>query len=359
MSRIEFDFDPSDLIDAPDDLNWCVMGTGMIARKVTPLLHAAGGCCATHVASRDIARAEAFAAEIDPGLTAVTYEDVEADEDIEAVYLTLPNHLHAEWCERLLRAGKHVLCEKPLVTGATEAERLAATSKQTGRLLVEGFMYLHHPQTLLLHALATQADSPIGRLRAIDATFCHDLRGSDFAKTRFSNRMRGGALADLGCYPISLARTLTGEEPAAIEAEALIAEPIEGERAGVDAEARVRFAFPSGVELRARCSIAEGPDITLTLTGELGNVSTGLPWAPDPARSELTLVRFDGHPEGAGESTLVIEGGGEKFTNQFAHFAACVAGEAQPVPNLRWSIDQARAIERTHAAMGLSFDQGS
>ena len=113
------------------DLRWAVMGTGRIAAGVSPRLRDARGCAFAGAASRDLARAEAFVSALGiPGVRPMTYEDLERASDIDAVYLTLPNHLHFEWCRRLMESGKHVLCEKPLVVREREASALAETSRR-------------------------------------------------------------------------------------------------------------------------------------------------------------------------------------------------------------------------------------
>ncbi|MCA9311311.1 MAG: Gfo/Idh/MocA family oxidoreductase [Phycisphaerales bacterium] len=338
------------------DLRWAVMGTGRIAAGVRRHIDAAAGCRVVCAASRDGVRARAFASE--HGLEdACTYDELCGRAGIDAVYVTVPNHLHTAWSCRLMEAGHHVLCEKPLTPRRADAERVAATSRASGRVFQEGFMYMHHPQTRRLIELAQMgemAGSVIGRLRFIRGFHCVDLR-VPHAWTRFSHAMEGGAIMDIGCYPFGFARLLTGEEPEEIGAVARWAPPLEGETASVDGEAAVSMRFPSGVIFAGGCSMESASGVYLKMTGTWGSVWTGWPYGPDPERAVLHLERTSKHPEGAWEGEEIIAHGGERFANQFGHFARAVRGEADPVPSLAWTIGQATMIERIHTAIGLHF----
>ena len=132
-----------------------------------------------------------------------------ADPEIDVIYNPLPNHLHAEWTIKALRAGKHVLCEKPFALTLAEVDAMSAASKETGKVLAEAFMYRHHPQTLEIKKMVDSG--ALGKLQLIKGTYSYTLtRQGNF---RSIKDMGGGSIWDVGCYPISYARMLVGAEP--------------------------------------------------------------------------------------------------------------------------------------------------
>lgn len=348
-------------------LRWAVMGTGRIAGSVLPRIQAADGCRAVCAASQSGERAHAFASEMGLGANAgCTYNELLGREDVDAVYVTLPNHLHGLWSMRLLKAGKHVLCEKPLTAFRTEAEEVFAAAEKVGRggrLMVEGFMYMHHPQTTRLVEIARTGEvdgSVIGRLERIVGRFDIDLVGVPHAWTRFLHSMWGGALMDLGCYPVGLARLVTGREPRSIERTSVEwAEVPEGEAKPVDLACGAELVFDGGVRAVCHCSMGAGDarDVLFRMEGTWGSVETGDPFRADPERAVMRVERNERHPDGAGEDEIVIENGGERFENQFADFAAAVRGEMEPMPSPAWSIEQAGVLGEILRSMGLAFER--
>lgn len=351
------------------ELRWIVMGTGLIADKVTPLLARAPGCRVVGVASRDAGRARVFAER--HGLEhACTYEElVRAAATSEggsgwhadAVYCTLPNRQHPEWTLRLLEVGFHVLCEKPLCWRKADAERLFAAAERAGRLLVEGFMYLHHPQIDALATIARDGEglgvSPVGPIRRIEAHFESDMKAVGREATRYSHELAGGATLDLGCYPISFVRTALGRELGEMKVSGAVAGPIAGEQAGVDERVEIE-GVAADVSFGLRFGIDRTGSRAVRLIGEHGTVSTEWPWSPDAERAELAVERAASHPRGAGREAIVIARGGDKFVNQFGAFAAAVRGGRAARPSAAWSIGQAEAIERVLAGVGVDLGAG-
>src|SRR5262245_368363 len=151
-------------------VRWGVLSTARIGvRKVIPAIHAAGRCEMAAIASRDAARAREAAAELGIPRSHGSYEELLADPEVDAVYNPLPNHLHAEWTIAAARAGKHVLCEKPLAMSAAVAQEMVDASREAGVLLMEAFMYRLHPSWVAVRDLV--AAGRIGRLRAVDSWF--------------------------------------------------------------------------------------------------------------------------------------------------------------------------------------------
>jgi predicted dehydrogenase len=197
------------------------------------------------VAARDAARAEDFARRQGIARAMGSYQELVEDQGIDAIYNALPNSLHAEWSIRALQAGKHVLCEKPMACNALEAQRMAEAAARSGRLLVEGFHYRHHPLILRMKEIA--ASGELGQLRHIEAHFCVPLW--NFSDIRYRYELGGGATMDLGCYCINLIRYLAGAEPEVTGARALTASP------QVDRFMEADFRFPSGATARMTCSL--------------------------------------------------------------------------------------------------------
>jgi predicted dehydrogenase len=188
-------------------VKWGIVSTADINRKVIPGARASGKVDLVAVASRDRARAEAYAREWEIPRAYGSYEELLADPEVEAVYISLPNTLHAEWSITALEAGKHVLCEKPFTRHPDEVDAAFAAAERNGRLLSEAFMYRHNPQTAKLVELAR--DGTIGELRLIRSTFSYGLY--DLENIRLRTDVEGGALMDVGCYNVSGSRLLGGE----------------------------------------------------------------------------------------------------------------------------------------------------
>jgi len=193
-----------------NNLRWGVLSTARIAReKVIPGIKSARNAELVAIASRDPARAIEVANESGIPVAHSSYEDLLADPNVDAVYIPLPNHMHAEWTERAARAGKHVLCEKPLGLDAAEARRMHATCETEGVVLLEAFMYQFHPQWQA--AIEMVHSGRIGELRSVQSWFSYF--NDDPANIRNVAEWGGGALMDIGCYCIHLSRALFDCEP--------------------------------------------------------------------------------------------------------------------------------------------------
>ena len=190
-------------------LNWGLLSTANINRALINPLTASKRTRLLAVASRSISTAEAYAREWKIPRAHGSYEALLADPEIDVIYNSLPNHLHAEWTIKALRAGKHVLCEKPLALTLAEVDAMTATSKETGKVLMEAFMYRHHPQTLKVKEIVESGK--LGKLQFIRGSFTFTI--SREGDIRLKKETGGGSIWDVGCYPISYARMLVGAEP--------------------------------------------------------------------------------------------------------------------------------------------------
>jgi len=230
-------------------------------------------CRLRAVAARDRARAEAYASKHGVAEVAASYADLVTSDAVDLVYNPLPINLHAEWTIKALEAGKHVLCEKPFAMNSAEAQSMLAAAAKSGKRLIEAFHYRYHPafQTCLDWLAADE----IGELRAIEATF--DVGIADNG-TEIRHRIEtgGGAMMDLGCYPLHWALSVTGEAPREVSASAELT-PV-----GVDAAMSVDLSFPSGVTAKLQTDMKVGTPFRadLKLIGSKGEIEFVNPLAP-------------------------------------------------------------------------------
>jgi predicted dehydrogenase len=237
----------------------------------------------TAVASRDQARADAYAREHGIPRAYGSYDALLADPAIDAIYNPLPNGLHCEWTIKALEAGKDVLCEKPLASNAQEAKRMADAARATGKLLVEAFHYRYHPLAQFVEE--TVRSGQLGKIRSAEAAIM--IPNSLFSRDdiRFQLDLAGGAAMDVGAYCINAVRHVFNEEPTVESANPTEVTP------GMDGAMEARFRFPSGGEGRIRCSmIAEKLESRLVIEGERGRIVCDNPFLPQMRhRMEITL----------------------------------------------------------------------
>ncbi len=191
-------------------VRWGLLSTANINRRLIPAIRASARGEVAAVASRDEAVAGEYAAAWDIPLAFGSYEAMLASGEIDAVYIGLPNHLHAEWTIRALNAGIHVLCEKPFALTLDEVDRMAAAARDNGRALAEAFMYRHHPQTLT--AGAWVQDGRLGEISVIRGVFNYRMPAGQ-PNIRLTPEWGGGSLWDVGIYPLSYAQYLLGGPP--------------------------------------------------------------------------------------------------------------------------------------------------
>jgi predicted dehydrogenase len=190
-------------------LNWGLLSTARINRAVIPPLRASKRNRLVAVGSRTQESAEKYAREWKIPRTFGSYEALLADPEIDVIYNPLPNHLHAEWTIKAVQAGKHVLCEKPLALNVEEVDAMKEAGRKHDRVIAEAFMYRHHPQTLKVQELVRNGS--LGDLRLIRGSYTYmQSREGD---VRLDPAMGGGSIWDVGCYPISYARSIVGSDP--------------------------------------------------------------------------------------------------------------------------------------------------
>ena len=277
------------------------------------------------VASRDSARAEAYSRERGIKRAYGSYEELLADPDVEAVYISLPNSLHVEWSIRALKAGKHVLCEKPLSRRAEDVERAFDAADRADRFLVEAFMYRHNPQTARLKELVD--GGAIGRLRLVRAAFSFPL--TDSPDVRLDPALDGGGLMDVGCYCVSGVRLLAGE-PEQVYGEQIVSST------GVDEVFTGTMRFSGDVLAQLDSGLVLPMRDELEAIGEEGSLFLDDPWH---CKKPVIELRTD-----AGTELISVEPA-DSYRLELENLSDAIRGEAEPLLGREDAVGQARAIE--------------
>jgi D-xylose 1-dehydrogenase (NADP+, D-xylono-1,5-lactone-forming) len=309
---------------------WGLLSTARINDKFIEGVTQSRESAVLAVASRDRTRAEQYASQRGIERAYDSYDALLADPDIDAVYISLPNSLHLEWAGRALEAGKHVLCEKPLSRREADVRTAFDLAERHDRVLMEAFMYRHHPQTA--RAVELVASGAIGRLRLIRAAFSFHF--DDPADVRLSAELDGGALMDVGCYCVNGARLLAGE-PELVSGTQVLG----GDGVDVAFSGWMRFAgdviahFDSGLILDDR--------FDLEVVGEEGSLFVADPWHCAAPYIELRRAH----------ATEPIEvPAGNPYGLEADNLAAAIRGEAAPLLGRADAEGQARAIEALYAS---------
>jgi D-xylose 1-dehydrogenase (NADP+, D-xylono-1,5-lactone-forming) len=291
-------------------LRWGLLGTARINRAVIPVLQTSSRNSLEAVASRTADRAHAYAREWNIPRALARYEALLSDGDIDAVYISLPNSLHADWTVRALDAGKHVLCEKPLALTVDDVDRIATAASRVGRVAAEAFMYRHHPLTLAAEALVR---TEIGCVRLIRGAFSFPLtRDRDI---RLNAALGGGSLWDVGCYPVSYACLLAGRAPMEVFGWQTLASGIDVEFAGL-------LRFDDGVVAQFDCGFRAPFRAEMDIVGSEALVLVERPFKAGP-QSRLTLVRND-------TASDVPFDPQPSYTSEIEEFAAAALDGAPP-----------------------------
>jgi D-xylose 1-dehydrogenase (NADP+, D-xylono-1,5-lactone-forming) len=322
-------------------LAWGIMGTGRIAGQFATGLNGADRCRLAAVGSRQMETGREFAGHYGVSTVHGSYEALLADQAVKAVYVSLPNGLHHEWTLKALRAGKHVLCEKPLARNLAQAQEMFDVARKCGRVLAEAFMYRSHPLTLALQK--TVAEGRIGELRVIRTSF---LFAADKVEgnVRFDRALAGGSLMDVGCYCLSYARLLAREEPKTMLACGHL------HASGVDDYAAGALAFPGGVVSSFACGITVRADNTAQLEGTEGYIQVPLPWKPPEKDASFTLVDKDGVPH-----TTVVSANKHLYALEADDFAATVLEGAPVRVTEADSLGNQRCLDELRRQVGVAF----
>ena len=302
-------------------LKWGLLSTARINSALIPPLRASQRNRLLAVASRTQESAEAYARQWDIPRAHGSYEALLADPEIDVIYNPLPNHLHAEWSVKAVEAGKHVLCEKPLALSVREVDIMQAAASKHGRVITEAFMYRHHPQTLKVQELVK--DGALGSLQLIRGSFSYILsRGGD---VRLDPEMGGGSIWDVGCYPITYARSVVAEDPLEV-----FGWQVTGPT-GIDETFVGQMRFANDVYMQFDSSFSMPLRWFMEIVGSEGTLTIPNPFKPNE-NAEIYLTR-DG-----GTETIKIKGQ-ELYIGEVEDLADAILLGRAP----RISLDESRA----------------
>ena len=303
-------------------LRWGVLSTASIGRiKVIPGIQKAPHCEVVAIASRDASMAATVAGQLGIPRPHGSYEALLADPDVDAVYIPLPNHLHATWAIAAAEAGKHVLCEKPLALSVTDGERMIRAADRAGVRLMEAFMYRLHPSWLAVRELV--ASGRIGPLVAVQSWFSYF--NDDPSNIRNNAETGGGALWDIGCYSVNLSRMLFDAEPDRVHGM-IVRDPAYG----VDVVTSGILGFGPGVATFT-CSTRAEDDQRVHVYGTRGRISIEIPFNIPPDRPTRIFVSSGGDPPIAPHTETLTFDTADPYTVEAEGFALSVL-EGRPVP---------------------------
>lgn len=313
-----------------EKIRWGVLGYARIARlNAIPAILRAGQILAG-VASRDPARLAECEAAFAPQKCFASYEALLADPDIDAVYVPLPNALHKDWVVAALRAGKHVLCEKPLALTATQVREMIEAAERSGKLLMEGVMYRYTERTRLVESILRSG--VLGEIRHFGATYRFLLDRVDTIKEK--PELGGGALYDVGCYPVSLLGLVTQDMPVSCKAVAT-------RKNGVDDNLSALLVYESGLIANLNCGFNAYGRAGAEITGTLGSLEI-----PDPWFDHAGVLRLNTQ---SGCEEIPVPGS-DRFGAQFADFSAAIREGRSAKITLAQSLHNAEIIDLVQAA---------
>lgn len=327
------------------EVRWGILSTADIGiHQVIPAIQAADRCRVTAIASRSLERATDAASALGIDTVYGSYGQLLEDPDIDAVYIPLPNHMHAEWSIAAARAGKHILCEKPIAMTVAEAEDMVAAADEAGVILREAFMYQFHPTWQRAKQLVDTGE--IGDVVAINSWFSY--YNDDPANIRNIAEYGGGALMDIGCYCIHLSRLILGSEPTGTKAT-VRRDP----ESGVDIATAGILEFGDRISTFT-CSTRTEPDQRVDIVGTEGRIHVEIPFNIPIDRTTRIFVTAGGNaPTEPATVTLEFEPVNQ-YTLQAAAFAEAILDGASLPDVGPEAVHNIRAIERVFAATGPS-----
>ena len=336
-------------------LHWGILGTGNIAAQFATGMKSARRGSVLAVGSRATESGEQFARQYHISSAYGSYDALIDNPLVDAIYISLPNSLHHEWTLKSLRAGKHVLCEKPFAMDLAQSQEMFDVAQKSGKVLMEAFMYRCHPQTAAI--VDAVRGGKIGQLQLIRASFCY--RTTKIAgNVRWARDLGGGALMDVGCYCVSLARLISGEEPGSIDASAKF------HQSGVDEITTALLQFPSGVQASISCGMSVQADNTAYFCGTEGWIETAWPWKPQPGKGAYTIARatpprqdlktalpIDSPPR----QTIKVDVDIDLYALEADDFAASVLDAKPPTVSRAETLGNMRVLDAIRAKIGLTW----
>jgi xylose dehydrogenase (NAD/NADP) len=318
-------------------LNWGILSTAAINSAVIAPLRMSRRNHLLAVASRQQARADVYATAWGIPRAYGKYEAMLDDPEIDVIYISLPNSMHAEWSVKAAKAGKHVLCEKPLATSVQDVDAISGAAAQAGVVVAEAFMYRHHPQTIRVQEMVSAGE--IGQLRVIRGGFTFNIQNPE--DVRLNPGLGGGGIWDVGCYPISYARAVAGGDPADV-----FGWQITG-ASRVDETFLGQMRFADGVYAQFDCGFRAPERMLMEFVGSAGVITLRNAFKPGLG-SEILLHREDGTSES------VAVAGQELYLGEIEDMADCVLQGKTP----RIGLSDSRGNVATIVALLESARQG-
>jgi predicted dehydrogenase len=274
-------------------LRWGLLSTAKINKALLDPLRTSKRNRLLAVASRSQDKADEFAHKNKVKRTYGSYADMLADPDIDVIYNSLPNNLHAEWTIKAVQAGKHVLCEKPLALSLAEVDAITAAAEKYGQVVTEAFMYRTHPQTLNVHEIVVSGQ--LGKIKLVRGSFTYP--GTDPDNYRWKPEMGGGSLWDVGCYPLSYTRSVLGAEPLEVFGWQVIGPT------GVDELFAAQLHFPEEIFAQFDCSFKIPNHAFMEIVGDKATLIIPNPF--NPTTKEKLILKRGGKVE-----KIVVKGTG-------------------------------------------------
>ena len=317
-------------------VKWGILGNATIARKcVIPAILKSNNGHIHAIGSQHPQRAKALAKAYNILHLYTRYESVLEDQQVDAVYIPLPNHLHRQWTIRALKAGKHVLCEKPLACNAAEAEEMVRVASEKGLHLMEALMYRFHPRSKAIHQMVNRGD--IGMPKLVRVSFCFPM-AKDALENKENARLQktgGGALLDVGCYGVSVSRWMMGKEPEKVQAMAHYT------AYGVDIHSAGMLFFQDNGLATVEASFISSLQQTYTIAGENGSIelphNAFIPWEKDAAYT------YRGKNEEVGRHKIVP--GADEYQLMVEHFSETIINGTSPLVQVDDSIKNMRVLD--------------
>jgi D-xylose 1-dehydrogenase (NADP+, D-xylono-1,5-lactone-forming) len=319
-------------------LRWGVLGVAKINSRLKPAFHASKTVKLQAIASRSLEKAREAARDFGFETAYGSYEELLADPNVDAVYIPLPNSLHADWTRKAAEAGKHVLCEKPLCPTAAEAADLVAYCRAADVRLMDGFMWPHHPRTHRIRRMID--DGVVGEVRRVSGAFTFKMEPLAADNIRLRPDLGGGSLLDVGCYPVFGIRWAFGAEPVRAFARARTLH-------GVDVEMTGQLAFADGRLASFDCGFTTPLRGWLEIAGTDGVIRVPEMWLPKP-RATWGVERHGEPPVGH-----AIDGE-DQMVHMLDDFARAVWEGRDPTP----APDEAVKTLRVLDALARSAREG-
>lgn len=334
-------------------IRWGILGTGEIAQTYSKGVGASLTGEVVAVGSRQLASARAFADRNKIEKVFGSYEDLLADSAVEAVYIATPHPSHCEWTIKAARAGKHILCEKPIGMNTREAERMVAAAREADVLLMEAFMYRCHPQTTKVVELVRSG--ALGTVGSVQAAFSYNNSQADLTARHWSRELGGGGILDVGCYPVSFARLIAGAaagraflDPTDLRAVGKL-HPV----TGIDVYTAAVMSFETGMMAQVSTGVGLFQDSSARIFGSRGWLHVVDPWLPSTSGTSRVILYRDGQ---APEDVPIVADQPLYALEADAFARALLAGKrAVPEMSPADTLGNMRTLDRWRAQIGLTY----